>query len=102
MLPWIDRPHTLPPTALLAAHLSPIHTQQQSQLNAKMQTTASQNAALAVEVAIQREEIERLIRLIEVLVRDLEGSVDGMEAAGVEGLSARAREAEGVLTAHGA
>lgn len=67
-----------------------------------MQTTASQNAALAVEVTKQREEIERLIRLVEVLVRDLEGSVDAMEEAGVEGLSVKAREAQGILTGHGA
>lgn len=64
-----------------------------------MQTTASQNAALAEEVSKQREEIERLLGLVEMLVRDLDGSVEGMEGAGVEGLSKRAREAEGILSA---
>jgi len=63
-----------------------------------MQTTASQNAALAQEVAQQRADIERLLKLVEMLVRDLDGSVEGMESAAVEGLSRQAREAEGALS----
>ncbi|KAA8568645.1 hypothetical protein EYC84_007656 [Monilinia fructicola] len=35
-------PHTLPAPAILAAHLTPLYTTQQSQLNAKLQTTQSQ------------------------------------------------------------
>jgi hypothetical protein len=52
---------------------------------------------LAQEVAQQRAEIERLVKLVEMFVGDLDGSVEGMENAAVEGLSRRAREAEGTL-----
>lgn len=89
----------------MRAHLSPIHIQQQSQLNAKMQTTASVNARLAGEITQQKDEIERLLSLVETIVRDLEGAVTGMEGVeegkGVEEVSARAREAALVLAANG-
>lgn len=89
----------------MRAHLAPLHIQQQNQLNAKIQTTASINARLAAEIAQQREEIERLVTLIETLVQDIEGAVEGMEGVedgnGVEALSTKAREAEEVLIAHG-
>jgi kinetochore protein NNF1 len=91
-----NRPHTLPPAPLINAHVSPLYRSQQSQLNAKLQTTQSQNASLMEEIRRQRVEIESLLKGVEGLVRDLEGSG---ERLGVEmdGLSGRAREAEGVL-----
>jgi len=89
----------------MRAHFAPLHIQQQNQLNARIQTTASTNERLAQEIAQQREEIEKLVVLVETLVKDLDGANGGMEGVedgdGVEGLSARAREADEVLVENG-
>ncbi|PBP19305.1 hypothetical protein BUE80_DR009512 [Diplocarpon rosae] len=58
---WGRRPHLLPARSLLAAHTTPLHQSQQSQLNAKLQTTESQNATLAAEIRAQRAEIAALL-----------------------------------------
>ncbi|PQE03039.1 MIND kinetochore complex component Nnf1 protein [Rutstroemia sp. NJR-2017a BVV2] len=89
-------PHTLPAPAIISAHLAPIYATQQSQLNAKLQTTQSQNAILAEEIKKQREEIERLLRSVEGVVEDLDRANEsfGME---VNGLSREALGAEGIL-----
>lgn len=89
-------PHTLPAPSILAAHLTPIYTTQQSQLNAKLQTTQSQNAILAEEIRKQREEIERLVRGVEVVIEDLDRANAVLERE-VDGLGKEALEAEGVL-----
>ncbi|KAF7879439.1 hypothetical protein EAF04_000635 [Stromatinia cepivora] len=89
-------PHTLPAPSILAAHLTPIYTTQQSQLNAKLQTTQSQNAILAEEIRKQREEIERLVRGVEVVVEDLDRA-NGVLEREVDGLGREALKAEGVL-----
>ncbi|KAI9771901.1 MAG: hypothetical protein M1840_001671 [Geoglossum simile] len=80
-------PHTLPPSALLAAHLQPHLTHTQSHLNAALQTIQSQNAGLALAVQAQRAEIEELLRRVEGVVGDLEGAVGGLgEGVVVKGL----------------
>lgn len=89
-------PHTLPASAILAAHLTPIYTTQQSQLNAKLQTTQSQNATLAEEIRQQREEIEKLVRGVEMVVEDLDRANEVLERE-VDGLGREALVAEGVL-----
>ncbi|QSZ30661.1 hypothetical protein DSL72_000219 [Monilinia vaccinii-corymbosi] len=89
-------PHTLPAPAILAAHLTPIYTTQQSQLNAKLQTTQSQNATLAEEIKKQREEIERLVRGVEMVVEDLDRANEVLDRE-VDGLGREALEAERVL-----
>ncbi|KAG4030440.1 hypothetical protein MFRU_012g01740 [Monilinia fructicola] len=89
-------PHTLPAPAILAAHLTPLYTTQQSQLNAKLQTTQSQNATLADEIREQREEIARLLRGVELVVADLDRANEVLDRE-VEGLGRQALAAEGVL-----
>ncbi|ESZ95128.1 hypothetical protein SBOR_4495 [Sclerotinia borealis F-4128] len=88
--------HTLPAPSILAAHLTLIYTTQQSQLNAKLQTTQSQNAILAEEIRKQREEIERLVQGVEAVVEDLDRA-NGVLEREVDGLGREALEAEGVL-----
>ncbi|TGO81802.1 hypothetical protein BPOR_1011g00040 [Botrytis porri] len=90
------RPHTLPAPSILAAHLTPLYTTQQSQLNAKLQTTQSQNASLADEIQKQREEIEKLVRGVEIVVEDLDRANEVMDRE-VDGLGKEALEAENVL-----
>lgn len=87
----------------MSAYLDPLHAQQQNQLNAKIQTVASQNAQLAEELKQQRVEIERLVNVIELLVKDLDESVQGLDSErGVNDLSTEATEAETLLTAKNA
>ncbi|EGU85862.1 hypothetical protein FOXB_03710 [Fusarium oxysporum f. sp. conglutinans Fo5176] len=71
-------PHLLPPSAILAAHLTPALTAHQSQLNARLQTTQSQNALLYDEVRRQREEIRTLLDALEAVVADVQGANDAL------------------------
>ncbi|KAM0241243.1 hypothetical protein ACHAPO_002048 [Fusarium lateritium] len=71
-------PHMLPPPTILAAHLTPTLTAHQSQLNARLQTTQSQNALLYDEVQRQREEIRALLDTLEAVVADVQGANDAL------------------------
>ncbi|KAM0249427.1 hypothetical protein ACHAP5_002816 [Fusarium lateritium] len=71
-------PHLLPPSTILAAHLTPSLTAHQSQLNARLQTTQSQNALLHDEVQRQREEIRALLDALETVVADVQGANDAL------------------------
>jgi kinetochore protein NNF1 len=78
------------------AHLNPILAAQRGQLNARLQTTQSQNAALAAKLVAQRKEMQQLLSALEGVVKDLEegGEMLGAES---EGLAAEAREVEEIL-----
>ena len=62
-------------------------------MNAKTQTTASQNASLVKTLAEQRAEIESLVEVLEGVVRDLEQAGDLLQSEGGR-LADGAREAE--------
>ncbi|KAI0512761.1 Nnf1-domain-containing protein [Xylaria bambusicola] len=64
-------PHMLPPDEILDAHLAPHLAQQQSQLNAKLQTTQAHNAKLFEDIQRQRSEIESLVSLLEKVLEDV-------------------------------
>lgn len=68
----------LPPSTILAAHLTPTLTAHQSQLNARLQTTQSQNALLYDEVQRQREEIRALLDALEAVVADVQGANEAL------------------------
>lgn len=68
------RPHTLPASAIAAAHLAPLLAFQQSQCNAKLQTMQSQNATLARTIEAQRAEMDELLKGLEAVVEDLDGA----------------------------
>lgn len=66
--------------------------QHQSQLNARLQTTQSQNALLHEEILRQRKEIEDLVGKLEGVLGDVQGAngvlgevVDGLGREAVEG-----------------
>lgn len=86
-------PHMQPAASVRDAHLKPILAAQRSQLNARLQTTQSQNAALAEKLVAQRKEIQQLLGALEGVVKDLEegGQLLGKES---EELAAGAREVE--------
>lgn len=86
------RPHLLPPDKILSAHLHPALAQHQSQLNARLQTTQSQNTMLHEEILRQRREIEELVGRLEGVLGDVRGAngvlgdvVDGLGREAVEG-----------------
>jgi kinetochore protein NNF1 len=89
-------PHMQPAASVKDAHLNPILAAQRGQLNARLQTTQSQNAALAAKLVAQRKEMQQLLGALEGVVKDLE---EGGEMLGVEseGLAAEAREVEETL-----
>jgi kinetochore protein NNF1 len=84
-------PHLLPPSAILAAHLTPALTAHQSQLNARLQTTQSQNALLYDEVRRQREEIRALLDTLEAVVADVQGANDALRPV-VDDIAAETRQ----------
>jgi kinetochore protein NNF1 len=91
-------PHTLPAQAIITAHTTPLLISQNSQLNAKIQTTQSQNASLMEEIQAQRREIESLLKGVEDTLKDVGGAGELLgEEMVVEGKSERARAAEAVL-----
>ncbi|KAF2962805.1 hypothetical protein GQX73_g10767 [Xylaria multiplex] len=67
-------PHMLPPDEVLDAHLAPHLAQQQSQLNAKLQTTQAHNAKLFEDIKRQRSEIESLVSLLEKVLEDVDNT----------------------------
>ncbi|KAI1755541.1 Nnf1-domain-containing protein [Xylaria castorea] len=72
-------PHVLPPDEVLDAHLAPHLAQQQSQLNAKLQTTQAHNAKLFDDVKRQRAEIESLVSLLEKVLEDVSNTNQMMD-----------------------
>ncbi|MCQ6512902.1 PMF1/NNF1 family protein, partial [Vibrio parahaemolyticus] len=58
-------PHTLPPQAILAAHLHPALARHHAQLRAQLAATQSQNALLVDEVRRQRAEADALLARLE-------------------------------------
>ncbi|KAI1348298.1 Nnf1-domain-containing protein [Xylaria sp. FL0043] len=72
-------PHMLPPDEVLDAHLAPHLAQQQSQLNAKLQTTQAHNAKLFEDIKRQRAEIESLVSLLEKVLEDVDNTNQMMD-----------------------
>ncbi|KAI9707374.1 MAG: hypothetical protein M1836_000334 [Candelina mexicana] len=98
-------PHTLPPLPLYIAHLAPFLQQTQSQLNARLQTTQSQNAQLASTISEQRAEIELLVSGLEEIVADLESAVESLRPVVGDGsggdIGRETLDAEAALSAKG-
>jgi kinetochore protein NNF1 len=92
------RPHKLPPQEILAAHLTPALVAHQSQLNARLQTTQSHNAALFEKVRAQRDEIDGLLDLLEAAVADVRAANEAL-APVVTGVAEEARQGEADLIA---
>ena len=93
---WVDRPHMLPPTRLVNAQLDPLYRSQQSQLNAKLQTTQSQNASLVEVLRRQQEEMRELLEAVERVVGDASQAGEQLGAVGEE-VAREGRGAETVL-----
>ncbi|XDG01087.1 hypothetical protein ABKA04_000702 [Annulohypoxylon sp. FPYF3050] len=72
-------PHLLPPDQVLAAHLAPHLTQQQSQLNAKLQTVQAHNAKLFDDIQRQRAEMQSLMALLQKVFEDIDGANSQIE-----------------------
>ncbi|KAI0805236.1 Nnf1-domain-containing protein [Xylaria sp. FL0064] len=72
-------PHMLPPDEVLDAHLAPHLAQQQSQLNAKLQTTQAHNAKLFEDIKRQRAEIESLVSLLKKGLEDVDNTNQMMD-----------------------
>lgn len=96
-----DSPHLLPPNAILAAHLHPALTAHQSQLNARLQTTQSQNALLYDEVRRQRAEIAALLDRLDAVVADVQVANDAFRPV-ADDLAAETREGLAAVEAAGA
>ncbi|KAI1412937.1 Nnf1-domain-containing protein [Hypoxylon sp. FL1857] len=72
-------PHMLPPDQILAAHLAPHLAQQQSQLNAKLQTVQAHNAKLFSDIQKQRREMQSLMALLQKVFEDIDGANDQID-----------------------
>ncbi|KAI9882287.1 MAG: hypothetical protein M1823_005965 [Watsoniomyces obsoletus] len=74
-------PHTLPPTVLLQAHITPYLTTHAEALTKQLHTTESANQDLSRTIVSQRQEIQRLLGRVESVVGDLTSAVDRLEQA---------------------
>lgn len=96
------RPHALSAEQLYTAYLGP-HLQEATELlDAKLQSTQAENAKAMELIAAQRNEMERLVGDLEMLVHDVENSVQVMHEGtdnGIEGLRAEAWEMESEVKA---
>lgn len=72
-------PHMLPADQILAAHLAPHLAQQQSQLNAKLQTVQAHNAKLFDDIQKQRAEMLSLMGLLHKVFEDIDGANGQMD-----------------------
>lgn len=86
-------PHMLPADQILAAHLAPHLAQQQSQLNAKLQTVQAHNAKLFDDIQKQRAEMQSLMGLLQKVFEDIDGANDQMDDI-VDDLAAETRAVE--------
>lgn len=87
------RPHLLPADTVLAAHLAPHLALQQSQLNARLQTTQAHNAKLFADIQKQRAELEALVSLLEKLFADIDGASRALDGV-VDDLAKETRTVE--------
>ncbi|CAH0049113.1 unnamed protein product [Clonostachys solani] len=87
-------PHLLPPDRILSAHLTPALISHQSQLNARLQTTQSQNALLHEEILRQQAEVEELMGQLDALVADVKGA-NGALSEVADQLAAESRACTG-------
>ncbi|KAL7626587.1 hypothetical protein AAE478_003359 [Parahypoxylon ruwenzoriense] len=90
-------PHMLPAEQVLAAHLAPHLAQQQSQLNAKLQTVQGYNAKLFDDIQKQRAEIQSLMTLLRKVFEDIDGA-NGMMDDVVDDLAKETRTVEAEMT----
>ncbi|KAK6383895.1 hypothetical protein LTS17_003187 [Exophiala oligosperma] len=76
-----DRPlHTLSADELYGANVTPFLQQAKTEVSSKLQTTQQDNAMMAAKVNDERAEIEQLLKGLEGVVQDIEGSVAAMYA----------------------
>ncbi|KAE8351762.1 Nnf1-domain-containing protein [Aspergillus coremiiformis] len=67
-------PHTLTPEELYRARLAPHLQEAHTAMNAKIESTQNENAALSQRVQSQRLEIDGLMSRLESVIADLEGA----------------------------
>ena len=85
----IHSPHTLPPNELLLTHLTSFLNATQQDLETRLAETQKHNLSLMEEIEGQRKEIDLLIKGVENVVGDLEGSVAALNTT--EGVGEMAR-----------
>ncbi|KAI9706152.1 MAG: hypothetical protein M1820_004913 [Bogoriella megaspora] len=71
-------PHTLPPDTLVQAHLTPFLTSAKEDMEKKLEETQNRNVELMREIEGQRREIEALVKGLENVVGDLDGSIEAL------------------------
>ena len=69
-----NRPHTLPPATLTAAHLAPYAAAQHARLAAQLAQLEAQNAALGGAIRARRSEADALVAAVERRVDDLKAA----------------------------
>ncbi|KAI9788299.1 MAG: hypothetical protein M1816_006984 [Peltula sp. TS41687] len=77
---YSSSPHTLPPSAILSAHLAPYLVQQRSELDTRIQKTQVQNVELMETIKSQQQEIRSLLGSFEEgAVADLNGAAEELD-----------------------
>lgn len=72
---------------MYAAHLTPYLQEATNELESKLRSTRQDNATLMATIREQRAELEHLLNGLEVVVHDIEGSVQAMRSDEQGGLA---------------
>jgi kinetochore protein NNF1 len=87
-------PHILPATDILNAHLSPFLLEQHNTLITALTAIEKSNEALVETIKSQRDEMEKLVKSLEVVVGDLERSATMLQSEDVQSLGGEVRGIE--------
>ena len=74
----VDRPHTLGAGDLYSAHLTPYLREAEQTIATRLQSTQEDNTHLMDIIRQQRQEIEKLVGRVDLVVQDLGGAVQVM------------------------
>ncbi|KAI5808780.1 Nnf1-domain-containing protein [Peziza echinospora] len=69
-------PSTLPPSAIITAHITPLILAAQTTIKSKLDAVTAENEALMKAIEDQKKEIRALVGMVEKVVGDMQGAVE--------------------------
>jgi len=86
-----NRPHILSPYTLMAAHLAPLLTSQETAVKTHLSTLEDQNNSLAETIIQQQADMDTLVKRLEGLVADLQKAADMVQTPEIQQATQDAR-----------
>jgi len=93
-----SRPHLLPPSSLVTAHLAAFLSTEEAALKKRLEVIQANNKTLAKEAVMQRATIENLLQGLEGAVLDLQGAAGTFGRAGMQGIEQKLEKITAIVT----